>query len=334
MISQQLVNGQAELVRRRRLDGVSVDHVEASPNVVWPVPVVYNSPVEEGINSVTVRHWPSVGVAALRLGAAFEYRLWLVCKWIDEPGRGWLWRSDIYEVLTEKLAVCGLRRVRSLLASGNGLFWTLGDDGRVWLRGLSAVAAGLSLDMVTGRAVLLTNEHLTAVGSDWRAVLFVAWLSGRAAPISQCMIEHITGLSASTQRRYVKRLGVQRHYNIAIGRVWSREVMEEEAWKRGRGMFRFRDRRGKLGRPGQSYVAWHLPNWYETGGFLTTGGKSCRRRANRNLAECGGGAMCDAKLFHLDGKSASRALSGRSGENDVYWRVGKSRSGTGIWLAW
>jgi hypothetical protein len=38
----------------------------------------------------TIKHHPSIGVAALKEEKVAAYRVWLMCRHLDSAGRGWL----------------------------------------------------------------------------------------------------------------------------------------------------------------------------------------------------------------------------------------------------
>ena len=95
------------------------------------------------------------------------------------------------------------------------------------------------------------------------------------------MLEKLTGLPERTQRAYDIITSTQRQHNMAIGPRYNKETAENQAWLRGRGMFRFVDSQGQQGAPKREYVAWHLPNSYQ--GPHSTRCKGRQKRINQRL---------------------------------------------------
>lgn len=74
----------------------------------------------------TVKHYPSIGIAALKEEQAAIYRVWLMCRYLDVDGRGWLPVQDVRKQLTgkeSKLRLYCWRRLRQILGQGHDRFW-------------------------------------------------------------------------------------------------------------------------------------------------------------------------------------------------------------------
>lgn len=149
------------------------------------------SPFRLPLDGDTIRHYPSIGLAALQVEQVAPYRVWLLCRYLDEQGRGWLSVSDVCQQLTgkeSKLRLFGWRRLRQVWAQGHGLFWEWDKtSGRLWLYGAAAVAANLDVPRLTDRVVALPLSAMMASIGDFKAHLYAAWHSGRRRnnPISR-----------------------------------------------------------------------------------------------------------------------------------------------------
>ena len=119
-------------------------------------------------------------------------------------------------------------------------------------------------DRLEGSRIDLPVKTLLGGIQAVRAHFYAAFHSGRRkrAPLSRERLKGITGLPERTQRAYDHIAQVNRERNMAIGPRYTPISAEEQAWQRGRGMFRFVDSQGQQGAPKREYVAWHLPNSY------------------------------------------------------------------------
>ncbi|MCI0647624.1 MAG: hypothetical protein L0346_22410, partial [Chloroflexi bacterium] len=304
--SCELANGQKLLQAYRRRDGVESSQPPAggqqsgeadggassatgSVETVQPVAVVSAKLLESPLRiKETIKHYPSLGAAALKAGQAPCYRLWLAGRWLDEAGRGWLRIDVVNEQLAgqgARLRLCGRRRLRQTLQEGEGVFWRRDGQGRLWLVGTAQLAAALGVDRLAGRPVELPVAALTSGAGVFKAHLYAAWHSGRktANPVSRQTQEELIGVPARTQRHYDQVAGVNSKRNIAVGDKYDEEVMEQRAWQRGRAVFEFVDVQGRQGPKNRHYVAWRLPNSYQ--GPHRQAARGRQRKVNRRLKD-------------------------------------------------
>ena len=71
----------------------------------------------------TVKVYPDIALGMLREEAAAAGRLWLLLRYLDGDGRGWLRIDSIRQRLSEKespLHLCSWRQLRNLLRAGEG----------------------------------------------------------------------------------------------------------------------------------------------------------------------------------------------------------------------
>jgi hypothetical protein len=276
-------------------------------------------------------------------------RIWLLLRHIDDEGKGWMKAEMARQHLTNKqspLFVCGPRQLRNLLRAGDNIFWQRDND-RIWLKSFANTAVALDLSRLHGRTVQLPlNILLQSIGTV-RAHLYATFHSGRSKsstaanqpsirPISRKTLKKLSSATRRTQRLYEKRAGVRQKTNYALGPCHTAEKEQRAAWQLGRAYFRFHDQKGTVGKPGQAYLAWQLPNSYT--GPHDIESKSHRRRINRQLTDLltigitgNGEAAADAddgyrkKMFYQHGSTAAKDYN-RQPNQDIYWssRVGQN----------
>ena len=282
-------------------------------------------------------------------------RLWLMLRFLDQPGQGVIRIDIIAQHLNNKtsnLYFCGKRQLRNLLHAGEGVYWTR-DKTQVWLRSAVRVAAALGVERLTGRPVALPLSALLEGIGAFRAHLYAAFHSGRAKgmangraamPIARDTLSHLSGVGRSSQRAYEARLGLQPQSNFALGEAEAAGGQEERAWRQGQALFALKDYAGQHGREGKTYLAWQLPNSYA--GQHLQRPKGRQKRINRQLQDlvmkgmpgnegdgalnCGSAVAAMGKRYYANGRLAAQGRQ-RSGEVR-YWRrpsVGHGRAA--IW---
>ena len=302
-----------------------------------------------------VKLYPDIGLAMLRQELAAPGRLWLVLRYLDAAGRGTLDLDDITTTLTQKSTLtylCGKRQLRNLLRAGEGLFWTRAN-GRIWLRAVAKVAAGLGVTRLSGKPVALPASVLFAGIGAFRAHLYAAFHSGRvqetpqgrqAMPLARQTLARLSGVGASSQRSYEVRTGLSVRPNFAIGRVATDENLEESAWQQGQARFTLQDYRGQQGQPGKRYLAWQLPNSY--GSIHPCWPKGRQRRINRELKDLvtqgtpgnGGETMAarsprQPRRYYALARQAVQ-VANRQPDRLGYWPQPGRREGSGRFTLW
>lgn len=289
-ISRAVAAAQAELEARRRADGVNyrppvpaaaedrawlaelAAAVQRRAEVAPPEPV---QAAGEPSRGATVRIYLGIHTRAHELGHDAAARLYLIARHMDAPGRGWVQTAALRAEL-EGRGLLTWRRIRQVLAAGEGLFWNrvdgrAGDVIRLWRPGriLRALGAGRP----TSQPVDIPASSLYGSIADYRAVaVFGAFLAGRrrpSAPISQKAIKQATGgMSERSQRRYRRAAGVTaaRTYRLEPAADHQAALWRASLGRRGRVAYIHTDRRGLLGAPGAQYVAISQSNIYSSGG--------------------------------------------------------------------
>lgn len=239
----------------------------------------------------TIRIFPDLSMALLRNKETAAGRIWLLLKYIDRSGQGWVERREAIALLTSRASeyrVCGRRQLRKLLSKGEDLFWNCSND-RIWLKSTARTAAHLGLRRLSGRPVALPVKVLLKTIGEVRAHLYGCFHSGRTGdrssvkPIARSTLREISSLSSSTQRSYELRAGISRQVNYALGGKASGVLLENRAWKHGRALFIYKDQRGRFGVPDEEYTAWQLPNSYI--GPHDTLPKGRQKAINREIAD-------------------------------------------------
>lgn len=281
--------------------------------------------------------YPDLAAAILRRNLDAPARVWLLLRAHDTNGRGWLSLVNARQLLTTKASpwkVISRRQLHNLLSAGEGVFWTQ-NDGAVWLRSPAKVAAGLGVSHLRGRAVTVAPSTLLGHVADVRAQLYAAYLAGRPhadMPIARETIAAVTGVAERTQKDYELRTKISATANFCIGERLASDNMQAQAWAhRGQGAFALTDKKGLQGPPGHVYLAWQIPNTYETQHQPCPRGK--QRRVNRELkgllnkTAAGNSSSPEnhQRRYYPNGGKAAKAYN-RS-RDPVYWRrSGSSRS--------
>ncbi len=282
---------------------------------------------EEKAVPEAVTAYPDLLLGFLQNEMATSGRVWLLCRLLDDAGRGWLAVDAVREALTRKGSphrVCGWRRLRQILAEGSGTFWERDDHGRLWLYGQVRVAEGLGIGRFQHNPVQLTVTQLTECIGNVKAQFYATLHSSRANadkanPISRATLETLTGVAGRTQQRYDERVGIEKKQAIGVGGRYSAETDQELLWQ-GKATFKLIDKKGNQGEAGTTYIAWHLPNQY--GAVHQSAHATQRRRLNKRLAAHNStkdsthdlankraqGNVAN-RLFFADGRAASKQLS-------------------------
>ncbi len=335
--------------------------LNAAANGHTPVPPVLPQPARaasptpslaaEGISrphdpaQVTIKLYPSLALAMLKQEQVACGRVWLLLRYLDETGRGWVASDVARQALTHPdspLYLCGERQLRKLLAHGDGVFWQR-DEEHIWLVGLVRVAAAMGVEKLVGKPVALPLSRLLGPMGEVRAHLYASFHSSRtrterngsaSSPISRATLTDLSGVSPRTQQAYERKADVTVKRNLAVGSAVGRVCAQEQAWQHGQALFPFTDFRGRQGKAGQTYHAWQLPNNYFGPHAHLSRGRV--RHHNRQLADlrhkgdAGNGQKVEmARRYYENGAEAGKGW-GRRGRVPVYW-PGKKGRGVVVW---
>ena len=224
-----------------------------------PEPIPYSE-------SATIRVYPSILAGVMTEELTTAGRVWLLARYIDQPGRGWIKISRLREALTAKnspLRIFSWRRLRQVMTKGDDIFWERDDSGRMWIRSNKKVAIKLDLIRLTGKSVHLPIKGLIGNIADAKAAFYASFHAGRpSSPISRVVLRTITGVPERTQLTYEERTGITAKRNIALGHAIQLKERQHLAYKDRHAYFVFNDLKGIFGPEGQKYHARQLPNSY------------------------------------------------------------------------
>ena len=194
----------------------------------------------------SIPHHPSLGLAAMDQGEVPCYRVWLMCRYLDEMGRGAVNVTELKAQLTETESTNRMfswKRLRQILYAGNGRFWHWNQEtNRLWLVGVVKLANTLNVQKLTGQRVQLPIKTVTSGIGQFKAHLYGAWHSGRTSdkPISREVQRQITHIPERTQRLYGRIANVKSTRNFAIGaRFFSRAIGTRKHGSAGNAVFEF-----------------------------------------------------------------------------------------------
>ena len=304
---------------------------EPLSEVIVPPVAVGNVSVQEEKRTGYIKLQPDLALAFLRYKQSGPGRLWLLMRYFDSEGCGWVEEQTAKSMFTEKESwwrLCGWRQLRNLLNQGEDIFWQR-RNGRIWLCSMTKVATALGLPRLGGYPVALPVDVLVQKISKVRAHFYASFHSGRdGMPISRETLTTLTAMHERTQRRYEKVSGVRIQTNITLGDVVSKEGIEAANWEHGRAFFVFTDHRGKHGPRDQRYLAWQLPNSYI--GPHKQLSRGSQKQINRRLADLstkgmmGNGYMRHSKCFFHNALTALKA-SRRQDQRYHYWQPAQSK---------
>jgi hypothetical protein len=175
-------------------------------------------------------------------------RLWLMLRYLDQVGRGWLRIVNLANTIASKKSpqrLCGKRQLRNLIRDGEGVYWTQ-EKGRLWLHSAARVAHSLGVKRLTGRPVALPVAAVLAGIGAFKAHLYAAFHSGRvketpqgerSMPIARETMATLSGVGRTSQRTYELAAGVDVRENFAIGELSETGSRQELAWRKGRALF-------------------------------------------------------------------------------------------------
>ena len=298
------------------------------------------TPICGDAERLTVKHYPSLGVAAYKGKYVAVYRLWLTLRFLDPQGRGWLPLADVKEALTSQnqpLYLYTWRRLRSIMNSGNKSFWTLDKNkGRIWVYGAAKIATTMNVPRLEGRPVALRLDELRSLGK-FKAALYASWHAGRgrqAYPVSRETQAAVMGVPDRTQRHYCQIAGIQRQPNYVIDERQTRDNAQEYNYQHGRAMFTIDDVKGKHGPPKRRYNARQIASTHTANHQTLPKGR--QRRINHYLRQDlvtkgmqGNSQTMIVKRYYPNGYEAAKAHSKRP-YTPHYWKLYKKEAYT-IW---
>lgn len=289
-----------------------------------------------------VKVYPSLLVGFLQSRQAAVGRVYQLFRAYDThtSGPGWLQEDDARALLTDgPWQVMTWRRLRQILAAGEGLVWTRDDCGRVWLHGPARIAKALGCGRMQGHPVYLPVAALLGGMQQVRAHFYASWHSGRGkegsrpAPVSREALEQLTGVKERSQRDYDQVARVVKVDNLATLGIDSDQARQDATWKHGRAVFTIVDHLGLQGQKGQRRLMQKLPNAY-----LPAHDEAPRGRQKTINKQIGNPVIYEGRgndgagvnrIFHRNGAQAARAHLRHGGDFPTYYPLAGGIGGPG-----
>lgn len=293
----------------------------------WPLADVAASPCPPLAPSVIV--FNEVLVAILQAKEVAMGRVWLVARGVDGTGCGRVAFNDLCSALPKLTR----RRVRQVLADGEGQYWWLAGD-VVYLLSQARVAARLGVNRIRRAAVSVPVAKLAQGVKSAKAVMWSAVHGGRkpGQPISRETLAGMGIKDPRTQRKLEQMAGIRAEQQYAIIGA-ENEYDHRQAEENGEPVFTLKDYKGVMGVRGRVYLARHLPNVYTGTLEAVRHGKKWFNRQLGKLHEQGPGATARPRIervFFADGKQAGRAWD-KKPLVDTYWPSRKAQTPRAWW---
>lgn len=294
----------------------------------------------------TIKLYRSLCNQILQREEASVGRVWYLLRYLDQAGRGWLSIEDVREALTAKgsaIRVFGWRRLRQILAQGEGVYWhreCRQEGHRIWLFGLGKMAQEIGVTHLSGAPTEIPVTHLLGGIQEVRAHFYALTHSRkRPAPIARITIRGLTGSAERTQQTYDKVSKTRSEKNLILLRIDSESDYQESLYKYGRNQFCFTDYNGSQPFSESELIARRLPNTYHAPDTHRRGSRSRQRKINRRLnalvdtqAQGNGQKRIEKRYYQSEKQAVQDARRNGIGEA-VYWEssvsVYPARSGSG-----
>jgi len=157
-----------------------------------------------------LRTYIELNAHALAQGMDGVYRLWLLARSLDSEGRGIVSK----DALLTAMHGFGLNRLhlrRAKLHPKSTAFFSFHKH-KLEYRSLEAVC--LALGVIPGRSINIPTQSI-ANTEAFRATLYAAWMAGHDdLHISREKLSKLFNISADTQRRWERLIGVDVAYNV------------------------------------------------------------------------------------------------------------------------
>ncbi len=150
-----------------------------------------------------VKSYPELNMAAMQRRKDKPYRLWLLCRYLDADGRGWVTLDALRRLTAPMVTRQTLWRT---LSQGEGAFWHKDCD-RVYLRGLQAIADHFETYPSTN-PVLVPLADFAKIAA-FRAALVATLFAKKERTISHATLARLTGRTRRTIISYMKRARVR-----------------------------------------------------------------------------------------------------------------------------
>ena len=151
--------------------------------------------------------FPEIGMAAVKAKEDSLIVAWGLFRASDSAGQGQVERCTAREILRAARGIQD-RQARREIRDGNGRYWSIDKQDRLWLASPATLAQHFALPFL-GRPHRIPVADLCGGRSRRRAALTatVYRTDERGRPISRRKVRERTGVAESTQRRYEHTYG-------------------------------------------------------------------------------------------------------------------------------
>lgn len=184
-------------------------------------------------------------------------RVWLLMRYLDEPGEGRMQLSQLRREICDpagRVRCLSKKRLQQIIRVGEGVFWHRSADGRyLYSHSEARVAAALGIRSIKGQAVELPIAKLVQKIRYVRAAFYNAFHSGRGDgynnPITRSVMQGRGMKEKRTQRKYELFEGISKRSEFAVVGQYSKA-----AWQRAQFEDADEDLRSAVGGPAFIYV--------------------------------------------------------------------------------
>ena len=273
-------------------------------------------------DSVMIKSYPDVSLAVMRRRLEPAYRVWLLARYIDAPGRGAIPLKD----LRSFAALHGLctRRTLERALRHPSLFWhKYGSE--LYLTGLLKVAEllGVKLRHPPVRIPLVAFASM----EDLRAAFVASYMAGKPRTIAIDTLAALTGRSRRTIVRYLRSQHITKSPNVMRSVRRPSADLEPELAEQGY-------YRGRVN--GRPCLVKRMPNTYETDLETAPRGMARKERQRPSFSSAEGPSTGEEssssstegdsspypgaprRLYYSVAKRASRALQSLSPQETIY----------------
>ena len=273
-------------------------------------------------DSVMIKSYPDLSLAVMRRRLEPEYRIWLLARYIDAPGRGAVWVKDLYS-LVARYGLCTRKTVERTLKRTSSFWHKVGPA--LYLTGILKVAEFLGVTL-GHRPVMIPLVDFGSM-ETLRAVFVASYMAEGPRTIAIDTLVALTGRSRRTIVRYLRSPHITKSPNVM--RSVRRPSADLDPALSDQGYYR-----GRVN--GRPCLVKRMPNTYETD--LETAPRGMARR-ERQRPSCSTaedpspGEECSSsptegenspypgaprRLYYSDAKRASRALESLSPQETIY----------------
>jgi hypothetical protein len=240
----------------------------------------------DGVASLTLAPavvlFPEIAQAALKAKEHGKVANWGLLRAHDTQGSGRLPLREAQRLISLGRGVSG-RQARRLLAGGDGQYWAQDPGGHVRYYRPARVAERLGVAHVTRPRVLDTARLRSGQTSLKAALESTCYRNdGRGTPLTRRLVEELTGVPPSTQRRWENRYGNAELVAPCYVKRGDVGPMDGAAWLASEGTWGFFWGKGRqlMRRHGDIRRSHH-----------GLGSAAAARRTNRELSRAGGPAQ-------------------------------------------